>query len=84
MAVDQPLGKAQVVHWIQADILRDTHGRYLLPVELEYSGQRVRTHVPLSPDQAAVLHAQLTRHLESGWAMTEHQKAVKRKSSSTI
>lgn len=74
MAVDRTIEGSEHVNWVRADIVRDGAGRYLLPVTVGEPGQEQRTHVRLTPDQAAVLHAQLSRHLMAGWAVTEDEK----------
>lgn len=74
---EQPDSRQQAVRLDRADIVRTEDGNYLLPVVLEDEGQRVRGHLEIDPDDAARLHAQLERHLNGSWAMSEEARTAK-------
>lgn len=59
----------------RSDLLRTDDGTFLLPVILESKDREASGYARLDMDDAARLHAQLTRHLTSGWAVTEAEKA---------
>ncbi len=64
--------------WGKADVIRMDDGTYALPVVLERDGVQIRTYVLLDGNEAAVIHAQFSRYLTDGWAMTENEKTVRR------
>lgn len=74
---EHPDSRHQAARLDRADIVRTEDGTYLLPVLLEDNDQQVRGHLRIDPDDAARLHAQLERHLNGGWAMSEEAKAVR-------
>lgn len=74
---EYPDSRQQAVRLDRADIVRTEDGNYLLPVLLGDNDQQTRGHLRIDPDDAARLHAQLERHLNGGWAMSEEAKAAR-------
>lgn len=59
----------------RSDLVYTDQGTFLLPLTLEDSEEAVDGCLTLDVNEAARLHAQLTRHLTKGWALTEAEKA---------
>lgn len=74
---EHPDNRQQAVRLGRSDIVRADDGDYLLPVVLEDEDGQVCGHLKIDPDDAARLHAQLERHLNGGWAMSEEAKAAR-------
>lgn len=58
----------------RSDLTRADDGTYLIPLLMNTRAGEVTRHAALTSDDAARLHAQLSRHLNQGWATSEEEK----------
>lgn len=76
-AEERPDSRQQAARLDRSDIVRAEDGDYLLPVLLDDEDGQIRGHLKIDPDDAARLHAQLERHLNGSWAMSEQDRAAR-------
>lgn len=74
---DQTDEPVPVVRLEKCDVMRTDDNTFLLPVLVECQGKSVPCYVPLSLSEAALLQAQLSHHLNRGWAMTEKEQVAR-------
>lgn len=78
MATGNPFrsNRTPAIRLDRLDLIRTDDGTFLLPVTMEGRPRKGASYcVTLTVDDAARLHAQLSRHLSHAWALTESEKA---------